>query len=131
MGRKSFISKKEEEADFEYQKYLEKKKLLQAEMMELQKFNVAYQPSHRELLEGYVSRVDAIAHQLELELQIHYNWYTHKRSPNCPICDSMNLCHYVLNVLRNISVIEKNKWHANKDKDSMGVLDWHFSKKSH
>ncbi len=129
MGRKSFVSKKEEEADYEYQKYLDKKKQLQREMMELQKFNIAYQPSHREPLESYATRVSAIAHQLELELQIHYNWYTHKRSPNCPICDTMNCLHYVLNVLRNVSESEKGKWHANLSADTKGSLDWSFNKK--
>ncbi len=127
MGRKSFVSKKEEEADYEYQKYLEKKRQLQNEMMELQKFNVAYQPSNREPLESYISRVEAIAHQLELELQIHYNWYTHKRSPNCPICDSMNLCHYLLQICRSIQQNKKHTYIAVRDHEfEKGTLDWGF-----
>ncbi len=129
MPRKSIASRAEEEADYEYQKYLEKKRQLQQEMMSLEKFNIAYQPSNMEFMESYVQRLDAVAHQLTLELQIHYNWYTHKRSPNCPICDSMNLCDYLIHVLRNISTQEPKKWQSIIDlKGNSGKLDWKFKK---
>ncbi len=129
MGRKSFISKAEEEADYEYQKYLEKKQQMETELSLLATFNVAYVPVENEPLKMYVDRLDPILHQLDLTLQTHYNWYVHKRSPNCPICDSLNLCSYILKIMKDIYTEDINKWKAHKTMDGIGNLSWSFSKK--
>jgi len=129
MGRKSFVSKAEEESDYEYQKYLEKKREMETELSLLSKFNVAYVPVENEPLSMYVERLDPIVHQLDLQLQMHYNWYTHKRSPNCPICDSINVSQYILKIMTDISKEEPNKWKAKKLMDGIGNLSFFFTKK--
>ncbi len=121
------MSKKEEEADYEYQTYLDKKKKLQDEMSMLAKFNQAYLPVDGEPLAVYVERISAIVHQLDMELQKHYNWYVHKGSPNCPICDALNCNFYTLNLLKDMATKVKKGWRCYRDKDIMGNLDWHFS----
>ncbi len=127
MGRKSYVSKKEEEADYEYQQYLDKKRTLQNEMSMLSKFNTAFLPVDGEPLSIYCERINTIVHQLDLELQKHYTWYVHKGSPNCPICDALNVNFYTLNLLKDIAEKTKNqKWICVKDKDMLGNLDWHF-----
>ncbi len=129
MGRKSFISKAEEESDYEYQKYLEKKQQMETELSLLAKFNVAYVPVENEPLTMYVERLDPIVHQLDLQLQNHYSWYTHKRAPSCPICDALNVCQYILKIMKDMSDEEPNKWHARKTMDGVGNLTWFFTKK--
>ncbi len=126
LGRKSFVSKKEEEADYEYQKYLEKKKEMEDEMSGLVKYNVAYVPASYEPLSMYVERLQPILHQLDLQLQKHYNWYVHKGSPNCPICDTLNLGYYILKILENIDKALPKSFEAIKDTDMMGNMDWSF-----
>ncbi len=129
MGRKSFVSKAEEEADYEYKKYLEKKQQMETELSLLAKFNVAYVPVQNEPLSMYVERLDPIIHQLDLQLQMHYNWFTHKRSPNCPICDSINVSQYLLKIMKDMSDEMPNKWHATKTMDGVGNLEWFFTHK--
>ncbi len=129
MGRKSFISKAEEEADYEYKKYLEKKQQMETELSLLKQFNVAYVPVENEPLSMYVERLDPIVHQLDLQLQMHYNWYTHKRSPNCPICDALNISQYILKIMNDMSKEEPNKWKAKKIMDGIGNLSFYFTKK--
>ncbi len=126
LGRKSYVSKKEEEADYEYQQYLDKKRRLQDEMSMLSKFNTAFLPVEAESLTIYVERINAIVHQLDLELQKHYTWYVHKGSPNCPICDALNVNFYTLNLLKDLSENTKQNYVCVKDKDMLGNLDWHF-----
>ncbi len=126
MGRKSYVSKKEEEADYEYKQYLDKKRRLQDEMSMLSKFNTAFLPVDSEPLKIYVERINAIVHQLDLELQKHYTWYVHKAGPNCPICDTLNVNFYTLNLLKDLSDNNKINYRCVKDKDMLGNLDWHF-----
>ncbi len=126
MGRKSYVSKKEEEADYEYQQYLDKKRKLQDEMSMLSKFNTAFLPVDGEPLKIYTERINAIVHQLDLQLQKHYTWYVHKSSPNCPICDALNVNYYILNLLKDLSDNTKQNYLCVKDKDMLGNLDWHF-----
>ncbi len=129
MGRKSFTSKKEEEADYEYQEYLDKKKRLQEEMMDMQKYHQAYLPVDGESLRMYVKRMTEIVHTTDLQLQKHYNWHVHKGSPTCPICDMLNLNFYTLMILQYIvDEYPKMQLTAHKDKDMMGNLDWFFKK---
>ncbi len=128
MGRKSFEAKAEQEADYEYQQYLLKKKQVQDEMSLLQKFNVAYLPTIGEPLEIYVKRLQPILHQLDLQLQIHYNWFTHKRAGGCSICDTSNLGHYILEILSNIS--EQQKYTCEENSTNYGSQDFRFIKRS-
>ncbi len=129
MGRKSFVTKKEEEADYEYQKYLEKKKQVQDEMMSMQKYHQAYLPAEGESLEIYLTRINEIVHTTDLQLQRHYNWHVHKGGPTCPICDMLNLNYYTLMILSYITEeYPKIKLTAHKKTDGYGNLDWFFSK---
>ncbi len=132
MGRKSYVSKAEEEADYEYQKYLEKKKQFQDEMSTMQKYHQAYLPVDGEPLSIYVTRINEIVHTTDLQLQKHYNWYVHKGSPNCPICDALNLNYYTLQILNFIiKEYPTVKLIAQKVKDGYGNLDWFFAKVGH
>ncbi len=73
------------------------------------KVNIGYFPSLDETLEGFVERVRHIIAEENGYLTKHVDWYVHKGAGPCPICNVINCCHFITDLMVDINVVLKAK----------------------
>ncbi len=92
------------------------------------KLDQGYIAGNGEHLSSYVSRLKSIVQSnRSAYAPMHETWYTHRAPNPCWICNSLDVCEYLVGLLEDIVAEDKKrKWICEKPKGSHDPLTYVF-----